>query len=367
LRVTEITETNQFLNYENAWNKILEKSGESNIFLTWDFLFTMYSYFGDGKKLKILIAEDRDQVIAIAPFNQCHYSFGRFFNYKVLRSLGYGADYTGIILTEKKLECLKSIFENLKDDDEWDFIIISDLPETSSARELIPLVGDAGPKFEFEQGKICPYITLPESNDLFLNSINHNLRKDLRRCLANLERDHKRVELKRYDELGSTKEGMEIFFKLHQNRWNSKFMEGIFSSKKVCDFYVDVAQRFSEKDWLALYFLMVDDEPVAVQYCAQYGQKMSYMLGGFDVEYSKYGVGNLITAKVIEVSIKKGIREYDFLKGDESYKFRWTEQFRRNCDVRVTSDKLASRAVGGAIKFLKQTRLDKRFGSYVNS
>ena len=367
LSITEINSIDEFFELQDNWNRVLEKSKDNNVFLTWEFLSTFWNHFGGGKKLRILVTEDKNEIIAIAPLRQSRYNFGRLFGYNVIEPLGYrGADYTGLILTERLTECFQLLLNYLTEDDDWDFIYLLDLPGTSTIHELLPTESKYTPRIELTSGIVCPFITLPESNDVFMQSLDKNLRKDLERCMRNLEKDYQKVEIKRYEALGSVEEGMDIFFELHQKRWKSKGTKGAFSSQEARDFSVDVANKFADRGWLALYFLTVKDEPIAAQYCHEYGQKMYYCLGGFDIEYSKYSVGNLLTVKIIEDCIKRKLREYDFLKGNESYKLRWTTQYRTNFGIRFVNNKFTSRLYGRGMRLSKSIGIDRILGKHLN-
>jgi CelD/BcsL family acetyltransferase involved in cellulose biosynthesis len=232
--------------------------------------------------------------------------------------------------------------------------------------ELLPKDSGHIPKYQLIPGTICPFISLPESNDSFLHSIDSNLWKNIRRSMRNLEKDYGKAEMIKYDELGSVEKGMDIFFELHQKRWESKLMKGTFRRKEYRDFFTDTANQFANNGWLALYFLTVKDEPIAAQYCIEFGQKMYYVLGGFDTMYYKYSIGDLLTSKVIEYCIKKKIREYDFMRGNEPYKFRWTRQYRRNFGIRFVNSKFTSELYNSGIKLLKQTKLDGILGKYLD-
>ena len=163
------------------------------------------------------------------------------------------------------------------------------------------------------------------------------MRQNLNKYLSKIKEKH-RVSLKRYDEAGySVKEGMNVFLKLHEKRWASKGLPGSFKSKEPAflNFHLDIAECFGDKKWLGLYFLTVDDEPVAVQYNFEYNGKMYYYLGGFDPEFSNYSVGNLLTMFVLERCIQNGLLEYDMMRGNEPYKLHWTDTCRRNFEVRL--------------------------------
>ena len=77
-------------------------------------------------------------------------------------------------------------------------------------------------------------------------------------------------------------------------------MPGVFTKQSIRNFYMDVAKLFSKKGWLALYFLIVDEEPAAADYNFIYDDKIYAALGGFDPNFSRYGVGKIITLKTIQ-------------------------------------------------------------------
>ena len=367
LKITEINGTDQFYGLKYKWNEVLERSKDKNPYLTWEYLLTYWRHFGKEKKLRILYIENENKIIAIAPLRQSRYKFAHLLGYDVIEPLAYRhSDYTGLILSEKEAECLKLFLNRLVEHDDWDFIYLYDIPGTSIIPHLLPRISEPIPKFELEEGVICPYITIPDSMDILMRGLSAKFRKNLRRSIKNLQKDYGKVELKRYDEFSSVEEAMNLFFELHQKRWKSKGKLGVYSSQKIRDFSLDVSKVFANNEWLALYFLTVNEEPIASQYCLEYKQKMHYGLGGFDPDYSKYSVGNLITAKVIEKCIERKIKEYDFLKGDEPYKFDWTRTYRRNLNVRIVNRKVTSNLFHRTIRTVKQTKVDKILGKFLD-
>lgn len=366
LNITEINRINQFLELRHDWNKVLERSRDNNVFLTWEYLSTYWKHFGKEKQLRILCAEDKNEIVAIAPLRQSCYNFANPFSYNVIEPLGYrglapeGADYTGLLLAEREAECLQLFLNYLVGQSDWDFIYLMDTPGTSIIPDLLAKMSKNIPLIsELEKGVICPYISLPTSIDILMSKLSKNLRQNLRKYMRRLEKDYRRVEFKKYDEFGSIKDAMTIFFKLHQKRWKSKHMLGVFNTQKLRDFYIDVAKLFADNGWLALYFLTANDEPIAAEYSFVYNLKMYFCLGGFDPDYSQYSVGNLTHQKAMEKCILNKIKEYDFLKGDEPYKFRWTTKYRRNLGIRFVNKSFNSHLYHWGIK------IAKKFGAHL--
>jgi CelD/BcsL family acetyltransferase involved in cellulose biosynthesis len=151
----------------------------------------------------------------------------------------------------------------------------------------------------------------------------------MRRWSKKLTQDFK-VEFKICDSTETIEDNMSSFFDLHQKRWRSQGQSGAFADKTFRDFHRDVAMSFAEKGELNLCFLTLNDEPVSTIYAFKYAQKMFNYLSGFDPQYSEYRVGHLVFLNLIEYSINNGIREFDFMRGDESYKRLWNPMIRKN-------------------------------------
>jgi CelD/BcsL family acetyltransferase involved in cellulose biosynthesis len=128
----------------------------------------------------------------------------------------------------------------------------------------------------------------------------------------------------------SINEQMKIFFDLHQKRWTAKGFSGAFADRKVANFHLDIARRFSKKGWLGLFMLRLSDVPAAALYGFRYNSKFYYYLSGFDPKFFEYSVGSLLTSFAIERSIKEGFVEFDFTRGGEEYKNHWNTMTRWN-------------------------------------
>ena len=370
LSVTEINEIDRFLELKHEWNNLLERSSDSHIFLTWEWQSTYWKHFGEDKDLRILCIRDKDKIIAIAPLRQSRYGFAYFLGYNVIEPLGYRAglsSYSGLILSERAAKCLKLFLNHLSERDDWDFIYLFDVPGTSRIPELLPEVSGAIPSFEFTQGVMCPYVSVPNSMEIFMKGLSKKFRKNLRAYLRNLKKDYQRVELKRYDEFGSVEDAMKICFDLHQQIMKSEGLPGVFGTQKIREFSLDVAKRFASKGWLALYFLTANDKPIAVLYCVEYKQKMYAYVSGRDLNYSEYSVGNLILGKVMEKCVQKKMKEFDLLKGGDRYKFRWATGYRRNLTIKFVNRKFTSTLYHWGIRKAKQMKLGRTLGRFLDS
>ena len=358
LHISEITTKKQFLEMKNYWDQTLNKSLENNIFLTWEKMAPSVDNLANNSSLKILCATENNELVGIAPFRITRKHLPGLLGYGILEPLTSGeTDYTGIIVTQQGDQCLHEFLEYLFTQKDWDFMYLPDLPQAS--RSLAIVNNSTGiPKLEIEEGIICPFIEIPNSKEKLLSDLKPKFRKKLEKSQKKLEAEQGKVELKQYVEMGSIEQAMKIFFDLYEKRWSSKGEIGRFSNKKAYDVTFQTAKYFAQKNWLKLYFLTVNNRPIAAELNLEYERKMYCHLKAFDTDYSKYRVGSLLTLKVLEDCITNGIVEYDFMQGAEAYKFDWTEKFRRNINIKLVNKKVTSNLIDVGLKILKKSKLD---------
>jgi CelD/BcsL family acetyltransferase involved in cellulose biosynthesis len=71
--------------------------------------------------------------------------------------------------------------------------------------------------------------------------------------------------------------------------------------------------------------LKVDDKIVGYRYGFLYKQRFYDWNTSFDPAYFQYSPGKILVGEAIRSSIENRIEEFDFLRGDEEYKLKWTE------------------------------------------
>lgn len=342
----KVKEVDDFQILKDDWNNLLKRNvlGD-NVFLTWEWLSAWWRRFGEGRKLLLLVVEDQGEVIAIAPLMLSKYKLPALGTIKKVEFIGVKhADYNNFIILRNERDCLKLIANYLVDVADWDWIELKEIPETEENLNYLQNLFSGAPsnlKLSKRICNICPYIPLPESFDILLKKLSKNMRQNLNKYLRRIKA-HYKVEFKRYDEAGlNVDEAMRIFINLHETRWGTEESHGAFGSNPdFQDFHMKVARIFAEKDWLGLYFLTANDEPISAQYTFEYEEKIYYYLGGFDPNYAQYSVGNLTIMFLLERGIKKGFKEYDMMRGNEYYKRLWTNKYRRNLEFRITRENL---------------------------
>lgn len=339
MKAVELT-FDEFLNSENEWANALQRSGDNHIFLTWEWLSTWWKYFGDQRTLRLITVKEDEKLIAAAPLMSSRYKLAGMIM-KKLEFMGTpSADYQTFLLVDKKPACVSSIVDYASNEgSSWDCIEFKDVPEDSETIGLLRNCLAEKPKFEERAVNVCPYIILPSKFESYFQGLGSNWRRNMRRWEKRLKEEFTVgfVVQNNIDELAQS---MEDFFELHQKKWASEKCPGAFSNRKARDFHQELARRFAEKGWLSLSFLTLNDKPVSVIYGFKYGNKLFNYLTGFDPEYSDYHVGHLLFLYSIRNATENGVREFDFMRGNEDYKQLWNTQVRHNLEVRAIKKKI---------------------------
>lgn len=80
---------------------------------------------------------------------------------------------------------------------------------------------------------------------------------------------------------------------------------------------------FAQKDILRLYFLDIEGAPAATMLIFDWNDSYYLYNSGFDPDaFGHLSPGNILTTYTIKEAIEKGKKTYDFLRGEEIYKFR---------------------------------------------
>lgn len=345
LVLKKITNAQDFKELKEKWNSLLEQSSNPNIFLTWEWLYTWWEFYSSEYELyTLLVFDQNDNLLGIAPL--C-LTFLSPLKLKTLNFLGTEevcSDHLDFIL-KKGMEgnLLPLFFKHLEENPkEWDLLDLTDLREDSY---ILPFIRNWAKEKIYKSSAspwtICPYASLPESWELFLNKLSSNARKDIRRQLRLFAESKEFI----YNEVQDKKElipSMEKLFYLHTKRWTALGKEGVFQRERFNRFHEKISEIFLDKGWLLLSFISSPDRNIGIHYNFIFANKIYSYQSGFDPEWESFSPGTVSLALIIKHAISQGFKEFDFLRGDAPYKYKWTDKERVNLQLRVWNKNLKS-------------------------
>ena len=334
-----ISDLKQFESLSATWNSLLPKCQDDNsIFLTYEWLRTWWRHFGEGRKLNILLIEKGGQVIGIVPLMKAEYKMG-LVRFHILETIGStNCNYVWVTRPENRQEAITAVLAYLKEELIKNKLALrlTLVPEDSKFLNVLSAQTSQVSEELVIKKRImtsAPYITLPTSWDKYFYSLSQRRRKKLRHALRSLGKSHN-VEFKQFA-ADSVEEGLNRFFDLHQRRWQSVNIRGMFSTTKMKEFYRDIASQFLKRNWLHFSCLAVDNNMASGEYGFVYNRKFYALTWAYATRYSKYGVGHLHEMYLIKCAINNHLQEFDFLKGEEPYKFHWTKSTRKYVEAIV--------------------------------
>lgn len=358
LKIVEIREQEGVAALQQEWQALQAHCPDATPYQTWEWNEAWWRHFGSRKRLRLLLFKtvapgnpeaaenaggpgshrrsvgDRrpgEKLVGIAPL---YASWHLGMPLRRLAWLGTGpADYLGPVAlpeyaNEVSAALLKYIDRDLRG---WD---IADLQQLRPLSPLMKFAPTPWPHRDPEaQAALpmepCPYLALPDTWDEYAKRLGKKMRSNIgyyERLIEKTYPDTRHV----LADASSLDAGMTALFDLHQRRWNARWLPGVLGNKRVQTFHRDVAARFLENGWLRLHLLYAEGSIRSVLYCFAYGGRTAYYLGGFAPELSKFSLGTVLTAKAIRHAIGEGHSEFDFLRGQEPYKYRWQPEERFN-------------------------------------
>jgi CelD/BcsL family acetyltransferase involved in cellulose biosynthesis len=336
--VTWIECDSDFDQLEVEWDRLFKASGHSSPFLTWPWVRTWWKSFRKGSRLFILTCRDGDQkLIGIAPLLiASRKSFG-ILNVRVVEFLGnrgstVGIDHLDFItLTDDRESILQELVKTLINcRTEWDALAMSSFMDTSLVPGLLrdALASEASNIMDGDE-EVCPWISLPSTWDQFVETMKRehkSLISNLRRKRNRLNAEHT-VEFFAGPAVGDPLLHVETLAELHRLARMRQGGEGSFGLSEYRQFHDNVVQAMQANNSLYLARLDIDGKPAAAWYGFLVSSVLSYYQSGFDTKYVKEGVGDVLLGMILEDAITRlGADGFDFLRGTEEYKFRWTHE-----------------------------------------
>lgn len=221
----------------------------------------------------------------------------------------------------------------------WDIIQLQDMDEDSLFYDFMIKAGIRRLEIVRDPGKCCPSLCLPDSWEALLKSLSVKMRQRIGYYRRALERKGE-VQLEQVAAPADLTEALSDMVRLRDDRMDQK---GITSAKVSADyrrFHGELLPRLLDCHRLLLYFLRLDGQRIAYLYLFAGVDRIYFYQTGFDRAWSGQSVGFVLLGMVIEKSIKDGYTAFEFLRGNEHYKYEWGDIEKRFLsDVSIFSGK----------------------------
>jgi len=299
-------------NLEHYWQDAGNPLRWDCIFMLPPWLSAWWSYFGHGPKTHLCVVRRHGTVLGLVP-------------------LAFGGDSAHLVSDRDLIDYSDFIIAPLREEEFFPAIV--DYLRRGGVRRLSMerVRGDSsavsylrdyssvlGCEFLCEPVDVFYEMDLPDSWEGYLNLLPGRERHETRRKLARLE-NAGHVGLRIVEDAKDISAAMDTFMALFRSNRTEKSR---FMTDTMESFFRTLAMEMAEAGLLRLFLLDLNNTPAAAALCFDHHSTVYLYNNGYDRRFSNLSVGLLSKVFSIRESIIRGRRNYNFLKGSETYKRR---------------------------------------------
>ena len=215
--------------------------------------------------------------------------------------------------------------------DSWDMLQLGELITDDAMHSAAEAWGKKNKLLIRQQElRICPYIDLPSTFDDYLNALNKNMRYLIRRRKRDvLEKNN--CSIQPCKSAAELKDGLSTLTKLHVARWRKVNQSGNLTKQGFEEFLNEVCTNLPTGCKCRLYILRHHEDTVGALLAFHFNDSALYYQAGWDPDspISRFSPGVVLMAHAIEDAISQRLQYFEFLRGDETYKQKWTQKHRK--------------------------------------
>ncbi len=250
----------------------------------------------------------------------------------VFMAASYHADYATILcrpedLAEVCTAVVMSLAEHDRVTEPWDVIDLRRLRADDPALPALMAAFTDGPDdwtVTLEQEDVCPVVSLSEGGwEDYLASLDKKARHEIRRKVRRAEAAGDVV----FREMPLTRDSMETFIELHQKRWGE---DGLFPDTEGGERSRHFLLRLTELEGLEgaqaqlqLGQVLVGGRLIFAGVGFDDGTTCYFYNAGVEPDARDLSPGVTGTAAYLRDRMEAGRRRFDFLRGNEPYKYEW--------------------------------------------
>lgn len=176
---------------------------------------------------------------------------------------------------------------------------------------------------------IAPYARLEDDWEDFYTQKGRKFRYNLRRSERKLD-EIGHLSYQHVSHPDEVAHELPDVFELYSRRSQQRYVSPLWGTTQGREVLLRSATEFARLGWLDLTLLKVADRTVAFAYGIATQEDYFFYATAFDPEeqFATYSPGTLIIKHLLERAHQNGLRRFDFMLGDEPYKWVWATDSR---------------------------------------
>lgn len=293
---------------EDDWEDLLTRIENPQVFYKFQWAKNYLEYYASEWKNRICIVAGYDdkKLVVLFPF----VLEKRVIRFITSETVDYNMVYVDGCLN--RFSVIKKGIVYLMENKEIDRFDLNGFVASSELYLLEEILREQNYSAFIEEITIAPTI---KANENAREKFNKERMRGIYRRGRKLEREHE-LEIKYSNEL---REDVLTFIVKHKT---FKYNDSTLKNGSTVDFYRNLCKSLPSETYIAELYL--DGKLAAAHLGFRDDNKIYYYIPTYDEKYVKDGVGMVLLNKLIEEDL--GIKEFDFLKGNEEYKFYFSDE-----------------------------------------
>jgi CelD/BcsL family acetyltransferase involved in cellulose biosynthesis len=313
-----------------SWNALVEQSIADTPFARYEYLSEWWQTLGGGEwdvkeggrppQLILVSGTENDQYVGIAPLFITEYDGQRALMFVGSIEI---SDYLDLIVREGDLpRFLSGLLDFLLSsfDEHWSALDWYNLPDSSPT--LAALKAEAGKRgwtHHEEVYRPTPRIPLNGSFEEYLARIDKKQRHEIRRKMRRAAESEKNVQFTIVNGKENIDAEIDAFLDLMlHDPGKAEFLHPAMREQMTV-----TVQNAHKYGYLWLAFLEIDGAKTAASLNFDYKNKLWGYNSGVSNEHRELSPGWVLLAHTIQWCCEHGRYEFDFMRGDEDYKYRF--------------------------------------------
>lgn len=316
MKIADYTTPDVFDELGSEWNELLHRSPTDTPFGTLEWHSNWWAAYQPGELWVITVRDDADKLLGIASL----FIEDGFVHFVGCEDV---TDYSDLLFDSDHQEAFYDALADhlIANRDRYESLDLCNIPAESPTYTYLPdLLEQKGFEVAVAQQEVCPVIPLPDDFKGYFALLDKRERKDVSRKvrIANAQEsvDWYIVNGK-HDLETETEKFLYLMGASHPEK--AQFLE----NPQHVDFFKRIVPVAHKAGWLQMNFLEVAGEAVAAYVNFDYNNRILVYNSGLDPDKAgQLSPGIVLLAYNIEHAIENQRSEFNFLRGDEQYKYR---------------------------------------------
>lgn len=308
-----IDDASRLRQIEPEWTALVQSLTGITPFQLPRWLLTWWPRFGSGR-LHVMTFREGGELAGVIPCFLHEWDSRR-----QLTLIGSGiSDYLEPAIPPRHCaEILNQLQTHLEANSDWDICNWQDLAATTPLCHLTSCATFDG---NLCVDTPCTRVRLVSDFDKFWRERPSNLRRNVRRYRKKAEAEGPLD----FEISGDADRGaLDALINLHTARWRQEGEPGMIAANRSAGFLRDIARELAASDMFRLFSLRYCGTIAAVIFAISFRKAIYGYLTAFDPRYESFGLGRTLLFESIRYAHENGYEIWDFLRGDEPYKFWW--------------------------------------------